>query len=74
MSETKKTLTWGAIAAALVVLAVLTAPRNTTPDAFLDIGEPFFPDFTDPNEAVTLEVIELDEENASARRCIGRTR
>jgi hypothetical protein len=51
----------------LLTLAFLTAPRHITPDAFLDRGEAFFPEFTDPNVATTLEVIEFDEETAAAR-------
>lgn len=66
MSEIKKSLFFGGVALALAILALLTAPRSATPDAFLDRGEPFFPDFDNPNEAATLEVIEFDEETAEA--------
>ena len=48
-------------------MAFLTAPRRATPDAFLDRGEVFFPEFTDPNVAITLEVIEFDEDTAATR-------
>ena len=68
MSEIKKTLTLGGIGAGLVLVALITAPRPATPDAFLDRGDPFFPDFVDPNMATTLEVIEFDEETAAASR------
>ena len=67
MSETRKTMTYAGAALLLLALAFLTAPRHITPDAFLDRGEAFFPEFTDPNVATTLEVIEFDEETASAR-------
>ena len=67
MTETRKTTTYAVVAALFLLLAVLTAPRNVTPDAFLDRGEAFFPEFTDPNTATTLEVIEFDEETAAAR-------
>lgn len=66
MSETRKSLTIAGIAVVAAVLAYATAPRSVTPDAFLDRGELFFPDFDNPNEAATLEVIEFDEETASA--------
>ena len=66
MSETKKTLTFGAVALAVVLLAWLTAPAPAAPDAFLDRGEAFFPEFVDPNVATTLEVIEFNEETAAA--------
>ena len=67
MSETQKTLVFLLAAAFLGLSAFLTTPVRVTPDAFLDQGEPFFPEFTDPNVAATLEVIEFDEETASAR-------
>jgi hypothetical protein len=51
----------------LAIVAIATAPKNITPDAFLDQGEPFFPDFQDPNTARTLEVIEFDNDTAAAR-------
>lgn len=66
MSETRKTIIFAAVALAVALLAWLTAPTPAEPDAFLDRGEAFFPGFTDPNMATTLEVIEFDEETASA--------
>lgn len=66
-SELKLTKTLAGAALLLAIVAIVTAPRNVTPSAFLDQGEPFFPDFGDPNVATTLEVIEYDEETASAR-------
>ena len=66
-SELKLTKTLAGVALLLAVVAFATAPRNVTPNAFLDQGEPFFPDFQDPNVARTLEVIEFDEETAAAR-------
>jgi hypothetical protein len=67
MSETRKTMTYAGAALLLLALVFLTAPRRITPDAFMDRGESFFPEFTDPNVATTLEVIEFDEETAAAR-------
>lgn len=66
-SELKLTMTLAGAALLLTVVALATAPRNVTPSAFLDQGEPFFPAFTDPNSATTLEVIEFDEDTAAAR-------
>ena len=60
MSELKKTYTYGGIAFAIMILAFITSPGDITPDAFLDQGEPFFPDFVDPNVALTLEVVDYD--------------
>jgi hypothetical protein len=67
MSETRKTMTLGVVALLLLLAAVLSAPRRSTPDEFLDRGEAFFPEFTDPAEATALEVVEFNEETASAR-------
>ena len=66
MSELNKTTVFGGAAVVLVVLALLTAPRRAAPDAFFDVGETFFPEFTDPETATTLEVVGFDEETASA--------
>ncbi len=66
MSELKKTTVFGGAALVLVVLALLTAPRRAVPDAFFDVGETFFPEFTDPETATSLEVVEFDEDTAAA--------
>ena len=66
MGELKKTTVFGGAAVVLVVLALLTAPRREVPDAFFDVGETFFPEFTDPEAATTLEVVEFDEDTAAA--------
>lgn len=66
MNETKKTMIFGGVAVVLVLLAFVTSPRKVTPNAFLDQGEAFFPEFTDPNEATSLEVIDFNEETGEA--------
>lgn len=66
MNEKTRTFTYLGVAALLVLLAMVTTPRRVTPDAFLDQGEAFFPGFTDPNAARTLEVIGFDEATGSA--------
>ncbi len=66
MSELKKTLSLGGLAVLLGLVALVSAPGRATPDAFFDIGEAFFPDFTDPDAAATLEVVEFDGETAAA--------
>ena len=66
MSELKKTSMFGGAAVVLVVLALFTTPRRAAPDAFFDVGQTFFVDFTDPNSATTLEVVEFDEDTAAA--------
>ena len=66
-SELKLTKAFAGAAALVAIVALVTAPRNITPNAFLDQGEAFFPDFQDPNIARTLEVIEFDDETAAER-------
>jgi len=67
MSELMKTLSFAGGALALALIAAVTAPRPSLPDAFADIGEPFFPDFQDPNAAASLEVVEWDEDAGGAK-------
>jgi hypothetical protein len=62
MKETKKTVIFAGSALVLALLALITAPAKVTPEAFLDQGEPFFFEFTDPNTATSLEVIDYDNE------------
>lgn len=66
MNETKKTIIFGGVAIALALLAFVTAPRKAKPNAFLDQGEAFFPEFKDPTTATSLEVISFDEATGSA--------
>ena len=66
MGEMRKTAWMAGGALLLGVLALVTAPRQKMPDAFFDQGETFFPDFTDPNAATTLEVVDWDEEKGGA--------
>lgn len=57
-----------ALAALTVLGAVWMAPRALPPATFEDTGEPLFADFTDPNEATSLEVIEWDADEAKVER------
>ena len=66
MSEIKKTIIFAAVAVVLALGAWAASPRQATPDAFLDRGELFFPEFEDPNTAASLEVVEFDGETAEA--------
>ena len=61
MSELKKTLSFSGAAVVLFSLALLSGPRRMAPDAFFDVGQPFFPAFTDPQQATTLEIIEFNQ-------------
>jgi len=66
MSELQKTSVFGGAAVVLVALALLTTPQRAAPDAFFDVGETFFAEFTDPATATTLEVVQFDEDTAAA--------
>ena len=66
MNELRTTLALGGAAVVLAVVALVSAPGRAVPDAFFDIGEAFFPEFTDPDAAATLEVVEFDEATAAA--------
>ena len=46
MSELNKTLRVAGVGLVLGALAVLTVPGRAVPDAFFDVGEPFFSDFS----------------------------
>lgn len=65
MSDLNKTLCFVGAAVALVLIAWAVSPSKVVPDAFDDQGEAFFPDFTDPNEATTLEVVSFNEASGS---------
>jgi len=67
MNEKNKTMIFVGAAIVFVALAFVTAPRKITPDSFFEQGELFFPDFINPNDAKTLEVIDYDEVTGSAR-------
>ena len=67
MSETGKTAIFVVVAVVLCAAAWLSRPAPPTLDYFSDQGEPFYPDFSDPLGAASLEVIEFDEESGAAR-------
>ena len=66
MTELEKTTAFGGAAILVIALALGTAPSRSAPDAFFDVGETFFPEFTDPEAATSLEVVEFDEDTAAA--------
>lgn len=67
MSEIKRTGLFAGVAVVLAVLAFALSPHHITPEAFMDQGELFFPNFTDPNAAKTMEVIEYDPDAGASR-------
>ena len=66
MDENRKTLWFVITAGVLLALAVIVTPERITPEAFIEQGQAFFPDFEDPNEATTLEVVDYDQETGEA--------
>ncbi|MEE9443767.1 MAG: DUF4340 domain-containing protein [candidate division Zixibacteria bacterium] len=66
MNENKTTLWFAVAAAVLLIIAVIASPDRITPSAFQDQGEPFFPDFNDPNTAAILEIVEFDNNTETA--------
>lgn len=67
MNEKKKTLIFAGVAVVLILLALITTPRTRKPAAFMDQGEMFFPNFTDPNEATAMEVVSYDEQTGETQ-------
>ena len=66
MNEKKKTLFFIGAAVVLLLIALISKPGKITPNAFLDQGEPFFPDFDDPNVAAVMEVADFNAETGEA--------
>lgn len=68
MTEVQRTLTFVGVAAASLVVALFAAPSTPkAPAAFSEVGTEFFPDFTDPDTAKSLQVIAYDPTTAEAR-------
>lgn len=65
MSEARKTAILCVAAVVLIAVTWATAPRLETPDVLADRGELFFPTFTDPNTAASLEVVQFDDRSAA---------
>lgn len=67
MKETTKTLVFVAVALVLTGAAFLTVPdRSVQDNAFVDAGQPFFPDFKDPFACTDLQVVEYEPSTATA--------
>ena len=54
------------VAVALGVAAAVVQPESATPSIFSDQGTAFYPKFTDPQAAKTIEVVDYDESTATA--------
>jgi hypothetical protein len=66
MSEAVKTLAFVGVAVALGIGAAVVQPEAATPAIFSDQGTAFYPKFTDPQAAKTIEVVDYDESTATA--------
>ena len=67
MTELKKTGIFCLAALLLAVAALVFDTGGVTPEIFSDQGDPFYPDFTDPQAPKAIEVIDYDEATATAR-------
>jgi hypothetical protein len=65
--ENRTTLAFVGVAILLAVAAWATSPRVDTPASLVDRGDAFFPGFTDPASAASIEVFEFDEPTFVAR-------
>ena len=67
MRETLTTTAFLAGAVVLVVAASLSQPERFAPALFSDEGQPFYPEFHDPQAVKAIEVVDYDESTATAR-------
>ena len=67
MKDLTKTLGFVVVAVVVVLLAALTTPGGQEPEVFNDEGTAFFLDFTDPSQAMSLELIEFEAETAQLK-------
>ncbi len=67
MHELSKTAIFCLVAAVVTAAAVAVDPGAATPEIFSDEGEPFYPDFTDPQAPKAIEVVDYDEATATTR-------
>jgi hypothetical protein len=66
-SELFKTLLFLAAAGVAVTLAAWVEPGVYKAEVFEDLGQPFFPRFTDVNQVRAIEIVDYDEADATAR-------
>lgn len=67
MNELKRTAIFVITAVVLTAISLFTMPsiKDVSPASM--VGEPLFPDFTDPQEATSLEVVKFDKDTATAK-------
>ena len=66
MTESVKTAVLAGAALVLAISAAVVEPEARVPAILSDQGEPFYPNFTDPQAPRTIEVVDYDEATATA--------
>lgn len=69
MNETTRTLTFVGIAVAALVAALVTdrTSQPTELTGYENVGEEFYPDFSDPTQAQSLRVVSYNEDSATLK-------
>ena len=67
MNETKKTITFVAVAVVIALVAWISRPSLRDESAGDVVGKVLFDDFDDPLKAASLEVVQFNEETGEAR-------
>jgi len=65
MTEASKTGALAGAALALLISAAVVTPERRTPAIMSDQGQPFYPNFTDPQAPRTIEIVDYDESTAT---------
>ncbi len=64
MKDVRNTVILAAIALVSVFLAIVIAPKSQEPAFFNDQGQEFYPNFKDPSQVASVEVMEWNEKKA----------
>lgn len=67
MTESLKTAALAGVALVLAISAAVIEPEARVPTIMSDQGQPFYPNFTDPQAPRTIEVVDYDEATATAQ-------
>lgn len=68
MNDWMKTGIYGFAAAVLIAGATLTRTKTAVPEILKEEGAPFYPEFTDPRQAGSIEVASYDRDTGTVRR------
>jgi Domain of unknown function (DUF4340) len=67
MNEMTKTLAYAAVAVVLLCGAWFVRPNKWGDDTLDDVGQKFFPEFTNPLDAESLEIVDFDQSTATLK-------